>query len=307
MAIGEKLREAREKQNMSLETMQETTKIQKRYLEAIENENFSILPGTFYARAFIKEYATAVGLDPNELLEEYNAEVPQTEEDNSAHYSQVHRSRKDNSPNKSTNVFSFIPTVIVVLLVIGIVFIVWFFLQESSTEDSTDSAQTQPQTENNEVVREQDDESGNEPADDDSSDAEEDNKANAESTDSQEESPDPALTVDEESTGNPPESTLTLEHASNKISVTIEATDDSWLEVDNGDGDVLFKDTATAEDSPIELDVSGADRVRFNVGNAPALDITVDGAALDYPVDPDNEVFHQKIWVNLNKEQDSGK
>ena len=61
MEIGENLREAREAKEISLDDIQEMTKIQKRYLVAIEAEDFHVLPGRFYARAFIKEYAQAVG------------------------------------------------------------------------------------------------------------------------------------------------------------------------------------------------------------------------------------------------------
>ncbi|SFA76469.1 protein RodZ, contains Xre-like HTH and DUF4115 domains [Lentibacillus halodurans] len=304
MEIGQKLREAREEQNLSLESLQETTKIQKRYLEAIEQGNFKILPGTFYARAFIKEYATAVGLDPNTLLEEYKAELPQTEEESTAQYSHIHRSRKDNQPAKNTTVFSFIPTVIVVLLVIGIFFVVWLFLQGSFSEESTKPAEK----DDNEVIRDTDDGSQeNEQTEDDGSG--QDNEAgdesgsedeNADSQAEQSDDPQPVLTVEEEGTGSPPESTLTLENAVDDVQVTIEANGDSWLDVENGDGEVLFSNPVTPEDSPIELDLSSFDRVWFNVGSAPALDITIDGVPLEYPVNPEEEVF-QKIWINLNK------
>ncbi|MBM9832891.1 helix-turn-helix domain-containing protein, partial [Enterococcus faecalis] len=61
--IGAKLRQARLDKNISLIELQQMTKIQKRYLEAIEAERFDQLPGTFYVRAFIRQYAAAVGED----------------------------------------------------------------------------------------------------------------------------------------------------------------------------------------------------------------------------------------------------
>lgn len=74
--LGALLRKAREEHGLSLEDVQETTKIRKRYLEAIESGDHSILPGTFYLRAFVKNYCEAVGLDPDEVLRLYQHEVP---------------------------------------------------------------------------------------------------------------------------------------------------------------------------------------------------------------------------------------
>ena len=66
--IGAKLRQARLDKNISLIELQQMTKIQKRYLEAIEAERFDQLPGTFYVRAFIRQYAAAVGEDGDKLV-----------------------------------------------------------------------------------------------------------------------------------------------------------------------------------------------------------------------------------------------
>ncbi|WP_424765726.1 RodZ domain-containing protein [Paenibacillus sp. sgz302251] len=74
--LGELLRNAREKQGLSLDDIQESTKIRKRYLEAIESGDHTILPGPFYVRAFVKNYSEAVGLDPEEVLRLYQHEVP---------------------------------------------------------------------------------------------------------------------------------------------------------------------------------------------------------------------------------------
>src|SRR5690625_1769033 len=131
MEIGEKLKEAREAKSISLDSLQETTKIQKRYLIAIEQGNLHILPGKFYARAFIKEYAIAVGLDPDELLEGHKDEVPTTEvEDNTVPYTRLQRSRRGEGTGKSSAVLSVIPKIIVVLLVIGIIIVAYILYQK---------------------------------------------------------------------------------------------------------------------------------------------------------------------------------
>ncbi|QNQ80732.1 helix-turn-helix domain-containing protein [Lactobacillus sp. PV034] len=76
--IGDKLRKAREEKGMSLKDIEKITKIQYRYLEALENNDFDQLPGDFYARAFIKQYAQVVGLNGNELLNDLHADVPES-------------------------------------------------------------------------------------------------------------------------------------------------------------------------------------------------------------------------------------
>lgn len=55
--LGQVLQRAREEKGITLDDIQRITKIQRRYLEAIERGHFHVLPGHFYARAFIKSYA----------------------------------------------------------------------------------------------------------------------------------------------------------------------------------------------------------------------------------------------------------
>lgn len=77
--IGEQLRKAREAKGLSISDIEKATKIQSRYLEAIENNDFDKLPGDFYVRAFIRQYAQIVGLDGKELLSQYQGEVANEE------------------------------------------------------------------------------------------------------------------------------------------------------------------------------------------------------------------------------------
>ncbi|NOV03098.1 helix-turn-helix domain-containing protein [Paenibacillus planticolens] len=74
--LGYILRKTRLEKKISLDDLQEVTKIRKRYLEAIEEGNYKVLPGSFYVRAFIKSYAEAVGLDPTEVLNMYETTNP---------------------------------------------------------------------------------------------------------------------------------------------------------------------------------------------------------------------------------------
>ncbi|WP_051318387.1 helix-turn-helix domain-containing protein [Cohnella thermotolerans] len=74
--LGLLLRKAREQRGYTLDDIQEATKIRKRYLEAIEEGDYKVLPGSFYVRAFVKTYAETVGLDAEEVLRLYHKELP---------------------------------------------------------------------------------------------------------------------------------------------------------------------------------------------------------------------------------------
>jgi cytoskeleton protein RodZ len=74
------LKQARLNRGMTLEEIENSTKIRKRYLQAIEEGNYKVLPGSFYSRAFIKSYAETVGLDPEEVLNLYHKENPSPNE-----------------------------------------------------------------------------------------------------------------------------------------------------------------------------------------------------------------------------------
>lgn len=69
--FGEKLREARERHGFTIEHVEEETKIRKLYLNALEEENFSLLPPQVYANGFVKRYARFLDLDEEELSNEF--------------------------------------------------------------------------------------------------------------------------------------------------------------------------------------------------------------------------------------------
>ncbi|MEG0627537.1 MAG: DUF4115 domain-containing protein [Enterococcus sp.] len=67
--IGETLRKARIDKKLSLDELQQRTKIQKRYLLAIEENDFHELPSDYYLRTFIRQYADEVNVDGNHLID----------------------------------------------------------------------------------------------------------------------------------------------------------------------------------------------------------------------------------------------
>jgi cytoskeletal protein RodZ len=88
--LGETLKQTRIEKGISLEELQETTKIRRRYIEAIENGNLDELPGSFYARAFVKNIAEVLGLDPHQVLSQFQSELPQANNDS---YEVIRQSR----------------------------------------------------------------------------------------------------------------------------------------------------------------------------------------------------------------------
>lgn len=70
--FAEELKAAREKNNISLQQMAAKTRIDLKFLEAIDNGNFAFLPD-LYVKAFIKQYAKVVGLDEQETVEKFDA------------------------------------------------------------------------------------------------------------------------------------------------------------------------------------------------------------------------------------------
>ncbi len=69
--IGIRLQEARQQKNISLAEASEATKIQEKYLTAMEEGNWEIIPGEVYLRGFLKSYADYLGVDSQELLADY--------------------------------------------------------------------------------------------------------------------------------------------------------------------------------------------------------------------------------------------
>lgn len=71
MNFGDKLREVREAKGYSLNYIEEETKIRKLYIDALEQERFEILPPRVYATGFVRRYSKFLGLNADEMVEEF--------------------------------------------------------------------------------------------------------------------------------------------------------------------------------------------------------------------------------------------
>jgi transcriptional regulator with XRE-family HTH domain len=75
--LGKKLRDAREHRGVSLRQIANSTKIAVSILEALERNDISRLPGGIFGRAFVRSFASEVGLDPETTIQEFITQFPQ--------------------------------------------------------------------------------------------------------------------------------------------------------------------------------------------------------------------------------------
>ncbi|MGH3038301.1 MAG: helix-turn-helix domain-containing protein [Gaiellaceae bacterium] len=78
--IGNSLREARLRQGLEIPRVESETKIRGKYLRALEDEQFEVLPGDTYVKGFLRTYADYLGLDGQLYLDEYNSRFAAAEE-----------------------------------------------------------------------------------------------------------------------------------------------------------------------------------------------------------------------------------
>lgn len=69
--IGTTLRDARNRRKLDISEVEQATKIRPRFLQAMESEDWEVLPGGAYTRSFIRTYASYLGLDGERLAEDY--------------------------------------------------------------------------------------------------------------------------------------------------------------------------------------------------------------------------------------------
>jgi hypothetical protein len=79
--IGNSLREARLRQTLDFPEIEQATKIRAKYLRALEEEQFDVLPAQTYVKGFLRSYAEYLGLDGQLYVDEYNSRFVVGEEE----------------------------------------------------------------------------------------------------------------------------------------------------------------------------------------------------------------------------------
>ncbi|MFL5817073.1 MAG: helix-turn-helix domain-containing protein [Conexibacter sp.] len=98
--IGPTLREARMRARIDITEVEQATKIRAKYLRALENEEWNLLPGSTFIKSFLREYADYLGLDSRALVEEYKLRYERPSEQELAPISpQLGRDRRGSGPS----------------------------------------------------------------------------------------------------------------------------------------------------------------------------------------------------------------
>ncbi len=116
------------RQKIDITEIESKTKIRAKYLRAMENEEFDLLPGTTFVKSFLRTYAEALGLDAHRLVEEYRSQYePRDDSDLPPLSSQAGAARRRNARyerrprrGRMLAILGGLALVIVVLVIVGI-------------------------------------------------------------------------------------------------------------------------------------------------------------------------------------------
>ncbi|WP_176142521.1 helix-turn-helix domain-containing protein [Halobacillus hunanensis] len=301
MEIGSRLREAREAKQLTLEEVQSTTKIQKRYLQAIENNEFGTLPGKFYTRAFIREYASAVGLNPEQVMEEHSSELPTTEEEPVVTYSRVQKAKSESTSNKAGGFAKSFPRILSILLAVIVAIVAYYFVIEGT--DSNEGA-NQPKNEDQVDVPtttnpEENTSEGNQSQDDSSNESAGDKQQKEQAEDkkeSVEEEPSLEASLVETGSGSFPMHTYEVTGAEER-ELTLEFSADTYVAVQapQGGEDLIAPEVYTSDDEAVNVDISEYEQVYIKTGSAPGLTVKINDKVMEFQGDR----LTQKLLINF--------
>ncbi len=288
--LSNKLREARLSLGLSLDDLQISTKIQKRYLQALEEGNYSIIPGPFYVRAFIKQYAEAVQLDPEELFAEYKSDIPSTHGDDFPEKLSRVQTRKDVAPSNS-KIFSILPRLLIGVFVIGAVALAYFLVV--NIKENGESAE-EPTTTDSEQIQYKDNLSEKE-ADEDNekvaSEGEENQTSGANGITEEETDEEPTLTQEVTVAESKGKETVYEVKNAEKFEVKLVSTGETWVNMLNGKGHSFWQGILKtgAEDNKV-IDYSKEQEAVLVIGNSTATEIYVNDQKLEYATPPNDQV-----------------
>lgn len=282
--IGKKLQAARQAKGYTLDDLQQITKIQKRYLIAIEDEKFDELPGDFYVRAFVKQYANTVGLDGDDLLKEYEDDLPKAKTaEYSDHIAQAVESRASQHKtigNQVSKSRKYVPTIIITVVIILVLAAIWFTAIARSHRDSS------TRIDNSSV----------------SVSGESRKKASSSSKKATKKPAVAALKLKQTSrSGN--SVTYTADKLKADTTLQINPTDRAWMQVRANNNDLLNRTLNANDKTKIKVGKDTTSLV-ITVGNARSTKLKIDNQTIDFT---DNGRYQntRTVTINFGSQQDS--
>jgi cytoskeletal protein RodZ len=289
--LGNRLKEARLAKGLSLEDLQSLTKIQKRYLIGIEEGNYSSMPGNFYVRAFVKQYAEALQLNPDEIFETYKSEIPATHHDDLPEQLSRVKTRKTLTGGNS-KIFDVLPRILIGVFVLGAAGVLYYFLTNNVGNNATNAInkETDPvkivrsesleKADENEETKQTDEEKKNE-------DPKQEEEKPVEVTPKQE------LTVSESSGIT---SIYDLKNA-DKFEVKLVSKGETWVGIKDGNGKSYFQGMLSTSGTPSQtVDLSSQSKAVIVVGRTVDTEIYVNDQKLEYAIAP-TDVVRQNITI----------
>ncbi|MHC0037132.1 RodZ domain-containing protein [Pseudoneobacillus sp. C159] len=291
--LGNRLKEAREAKGITLDELQNLTKIQKRYLLGIEEGNYKIMPGKFYIRAFIKQYAEAVDLNPEEIFDLYKEDVPSIVSTELPELSRV-KTRKS-IPEGNSKVLDLLPKVLIIVFLLGAAGLAYYFLQKYAGDQSNEQLET-----DSEPVQYQVDNAGEkqkkEPdSEDKSNDVVTDNPTpespnSPDSNDPIEETPDtPSQEISVVSSSGY-KTTYELKNT-DRFELKLVSTGETWVNMKNGKGFSLFQGMLKKGGQESQtVDYSKESEAVLIIGRSIDTEIYVNDQKVEYAIAPGDEV-----------------
>src|SRR3954463_7258687 len=111
------------RQRLDITDVEAQTKIRAKYLRALENEDFGMLPGATFVKSFLRTYAEFLGLDPHLLVEEYRVRYDPRDESELTPFARPSRGRERRRPPRRPTwlpVAAAVLVILALLLVLGL-------------------------------------------------------------------------------------------------------------------------------------------------------------------------------------------
>lgn len=265
---GQILKEKRAERRWTIDDAEQATRIKKRYIIALEDDDYDDIPGDFYVRAYIKQYSDRLGTDYSPLINYYETGELIGEEDESESASEVQLNSENieisdqDQNNTINNIRNHLPIILLsgtaLLILIGVSAIVFFNRPKTSLP-------TVPSSSSSSTIVSKDDSQKEEPKEE-----------------KKEEEPKQESKTKLEESANGSDMQVNVTDAPNPLNIEISVSDgvESWISVTNSDqaNGVVLNPSRKSVATKLSDNVTNA---VITLGVVQGVSIKIDGQELD--------------------------